>query len=52
MSNQDIAEELCLSVRTVQGHLGHIFNKLGVGSRTEAVMRALKEGWITLGDVA
>ena len=52
LSNQDIAEELCLSVRTVQGHLGHIFNKLGVGSRTEAVVRALKEGWITLGDVA
>ncbi len=50
-SNQDIADELCLSLRTVQAHLGHIFNKLGVGSRTEAVVRALKEGWITLDDV-
>jgi two-component system, NarL family, response regulator LiaR len=48
MSNQDIANELCLSLRTVQAHLGHIFNKLQVGSRTEAVVRALKEGWITL----
>jgi NarL family two-component system response regulator LiaR len=50
-SNQDIAEKLCLSIRTVQGHLGHIFNKLQVGSRTEAVVRALKEGWVTLDDV-
>lgn len=51
LSNQNIAEELCLSMRTVQGHLGHIFNKLQVSSRTEAVVRALKEGWVTLDDV-
>jgi len=51
LSNQDIANELCLSLRTVQAHLGHIFNKLQVSSRTEAVVRALKEGWITLSDV-
>ena len=52
LSNQDIAEELCLSRRTVQGHLANIFNKLVVSSRTEAVVRALKEGWITLDDVS
>jgi NarL family two-component system response regulator LiaR len=51
LSNQDIASELCLSLRTVQAHLGHIFNKLQVSSRTEAVVRALKEGWITLEDI-
>ncbi|MCK4724013.1 MAG: response regulator transcription factor [Dehalococcoidia bacterium] len=51
LSNQDIAEELCLSMRTIQGHLGHIFNKLQVSSRTEAVIRALKEGWVTLDDI-
>lgn len=51
LSNQDIADELCLSLRTVQAHLAHIFNKLQVSSRTEAVVRALKEGWITLDDV-
>ena len=51
LSNQDIADELCLSLRTVQAHLGHIFNKLQVSSRTEAVVRALKEGWITLEDI-
>lgn len=51
LSNQEIANELCLSLRTVQAHLGHIFNKLQVSSRTEAVVRALKEGWVTLDDV-
>ena len=51
LSNQAIAKELGLSTRTVQGHLGHIFNKLGVSSRTEAVVRALKEGWVILDDV-
>jgi len=51
LSNSEIAKELCLSIRTVQGHLGHIFNKLQVSSRTEAVVRALKEGWVTLDDV-
>jgi len=51
LSNQDIADELCLSLRTVQAHLGHIFNKLRVSSRTEAVVRALKEGWVTLEDI-
>jgi DNA-binding NarL/FixJ family response regulator len=52
LSNKDIAEELYLSIRTVQGHLGNIFNKLQVGSRTEAVVRALKEGWVSLDDAS
>ncbi|NQT31699.1 MAG: response regulator transcription factor [Deltaproteobacteria bacterium] len=51
-SNQEIANELCLSLRTVQAHLGHIFNKLQVSSRTEAVVRALKQGWVNLDDVS
>jgi len=51
LSNQSIANELYLSLRTIQAHLGHIFNKLQVSSRTEAVVRALKEGWITLDDI-
>ncbi len=51
LSNQEIADKLCLSLRTVQAHFSHIFNKLQVSSRTEAVVRALKEGWVTLSDV-
>jgi DNA-binding NarL/FixJ family response regulator len=50
MSNREIAQELVLSVRTVQGHLSNIFNKLQVGSRTEAVLHALRKGWFTLED--
>jgi DNA-binding NarL/FixJ family response regulator len=52
LSNQGIAKELVLSVRTVQGHLRHIFTKLQVSSRTEAVVHALREGWISLQDLA
>ena len=52
LSNKEIADQLCISIRTVQGHLGNIFNKLQIGSRTEAVVRALKEGWVTLKDLS
>lgn len=52
LSNQQIADTLYLSLRTIQAHLGHIFNKLQVSSRTEAVVRALKEGWLTLDDIS
>jgi NarL family two-component system response regulator LiaR len=48
MSNREIARDLVISVRTVQTHLTNIFNKMGVGSRTEAVVHALRKGWITL----
>ncbi len=50
-SNQQIADSLYLSLRTVQSHLNHIFNKLQVSSRTEAVVRALKEGWVILDEI-
>jgi two-component system, NarL family, response regulator LiaR len=48
MSNMEIANSLTLSVRTVQTHLRSIFNKLGVGSRSEAIVYGLKKGWLTL----
>jgi len=48
MSNREIAQELVISIRTVQGHLHSIFGKMRVGSRTEAVVRALQKGWLTL----
>ena len=48
ISNQDIATELGISIRTVKGHLVNIFAKMEVGSRTEAVLNALKRGWIVL----
>jgi len=48
MSNRDISCELCISVRTVQTHLSNVFNKLGVGSRTEAVVLGLRKGLFSL----
>jgi len=48
LSNKAIAAALELSTRTVQGHMSQIFHKLGVSSRTEALVLALKEGWVTL----
>jgi NarL family two-component system response regulator LiaR len=51
MSNKDIALELNLSIRTVKAHLVDIFSKMGVGSRTEAVVTGLKSGVLTLNDL-
>ncbi len=48
MSNKDMAKALFVSVRTVKAHLTNIFNKMGVGSRTDAIVKGLKEGYITL----
>ncbi len=47
-TNKAIGVELSISDRTVQGHLATIYGKLGVSSRTEAVTKALKLGWIVL----
>jgi len=52
MSNKDIAERLFLSVRTVKAHLSNIFNKMAVASRTEAIVKGIREGWLTLEDMS
>jgi len=51
MSNSRIGEQLDVSIRTVQAHLTHIFDKLGVGSRTEAVIAGLRRGVLRLEDL-
>lgn len=48
LSNRAIAVALNISPRTVQGHLANIFEKLGVGTRTEAALLAVKMGWAAL----
>ena len=52
LSNQEVADKLFLSRRTIQSHLANIFRKMDVGSRTEAVLQALKRGWLGLDDLA
>jgi len=48
LCDRDIAQELFISVRTVQTHLSHIYAKLGVHSRIEAALIAVREGWFAM----
>jgi DNA-binding NarL/FixJ family response regulator len=47
-ANKEIAGELGISERTVKTHMGHLFEKLGVTSRTEAVKVATRRGLVRL----
>ena len=48
IKRKEIAEQLYISERTVSNHLQHIFEKLQVGSTVEAVMKAMRMGYITI----
>ncbi len=48
LSNKQIAAKLSLGSRTIQTHWRNIFNKLGVCSRTEAIVYCLRRGWLSL----
>jgi DNA-binding NarL/FixJ family response regulator len=48
MSNKEIASLLGISHQTVKNHVTAILRKFGVEDRTQAVVYALKRGWVTL----
>lgn len=48
LNNSAIAETLSISDRTVQAHLTNIFAKMHVSSRLEAVLAAIRRGWLAL----
>ena len=47
MSNKELAKHLACSVKTIKNHLNSAFHKLGVSSRTEAVVKAIEKGLIS-----
>ncbi len=50
MRNRNIAAQLGIGTRTVKHHLMNVFDKMGVTSRTDAVLKALRHGWVSPGD--
>ena len=45
-TNDEIGSALKIGSKTVETHLARLFERLGVASRTELAMRALREGWL------
>ncbi|HEX9036346.1 MAG TPA: response regulator transcription factor [Ktedonobacterales bacterium] len=46
LKNQEIAGELSVSLNTVEFHMRNLLVKLGASSRTDALMRAQRLGWV------
>lgn len=47
MANQEIADTLVISLNTVKTHITHLYSKLEVSSRTQAIIRAREAGLIS-----
>lgn len=46
LTNDEIGAALGVTTRTVEAHLGRIFERTGVSSRTELATRAIREAWL------
>lgn len=44
LSNQEIADKLCLGTETIKTHMRHIMRKLSVSDRTQAAVKAMRQG--------
>lgn len=45
-SNRAVAESLYISEKTVKNHVSNILQKMGANDRTQAVVSAIKKGWV------
>lgn len=52
LSNRQIAASLRLAETTVKRHLVNVYKKMGVASRSEAINKALSDGWFTLDEIS
>jgi DNA-binding NarL/FixJ family response regulator len=48
LSNDEVGRRLGITTKAVEGHLGRVFTRTGVRSRTELAVRAVREGWTEL----
>jgi DNA-binding NarL/FixJ family response regulator len=49
LSNKEIADELYVTEQTVKNHMTSVLRKLDVNDRVQAVLFAVKNGWIEIG---
>jgi len=52
LSNKEIADELYVTEQTVKNHMTSVLRKLDVNDRMQAVLYAVKNGWIEIGPPA
>lgn len=48
MSNRSVGESLFISEKTVKNHVSNILQKINVNDRTQAVVTAIKNGWVEI----